>query len=100
MPLPETERPLFAASLVASFALHAAVLSVAPLVRDDHPLEPPRVLSVLLSAVAPQEEEKDLRAEPPPPRPKPPPRVQPRPEATRAPAPSVPRPEPEPIIAP
>lgn len=101
MPLPDTERRLFAASLGASFALHAAVLSVMPLVRDDHPFEPPRVLSVLLSVAAPQEEVKDLPAAPPPPPPKPPPRrAPPRPEIARAPALPIPRFEPAPVPAP
>jgi protein TonB len=102
-PLPDTERRLFAASLVASFALHAAFFSVVPLVRDDHPFEPPRVLSVLLSVAAPREEVKDEpppRAEPPPPRPNLRPRAQPRPEIARAPALPIPRLEPAPAPTP
>jgi len=101
MSLSDTERRLFAASLVASFALHVAVFSVVPLVRDDHPFEPPRVLSVLLSVAAPQEEVKDLPAPPPPPPPKPPPRrAPPRPEIARAPPPPIPRFEPAPVPTP
>lgn len=103
MPLPDAERPLFAASLVASFALHVGVFSVMPLVRDDHPFEPPRVLSVLLNVAAPREEVKDEpppRAEPPPPRPKPRPRALPHPEVARAPAPPLPRLEPAPAPTP
>src|SRR5499426_3822410 len=100
MSLSDTERRLFAASLVASFALHVAVFSVVPLVRDDHSFEPPRLLSVLLSVAASQEEVKDLPAPPPPPPPKPPPRrAPPRPEIARAPPPPIPRFEPAPVPA-
>jgi periplasmic protein TonB len=83
-PAPDEHR-FIAASVAASVAFHAAVLVFGPRLLHEHPLEPPRVLSVLLPVPAPAAEEVTLPAPPPPVR-RPPPRPAPQ-VAPRAPPP-------------
>ena len=78
------ERRLIAVSVAASVTLHAAALAFGPRVVHEHPLEPPRVLSVLLRAPA---EESAPPTPPPPPIPRAAARPPPRAVAPRAAAP-------------
>ena len=93
-PAPD-ERRFIAASVAASVLFHAAVLVFGPGLLHEHPLEPPRVLSVLLQPEAP------VREEPTPPAPPPSvrrPPTRPAPQVTHhAPPPPV---APPPLAAP
>jgi protein TonB len=84
LPGPRDENRFIAVGVVASVALHAAVLALAPHVAHEDPFEPPRVLSVVLVDPAPP----PVTAAAPPPAP---------PSAAKRPAVRpTPRPAPEP----
>ncbi len=91
----ERETRLFTACVAASVALHATVLALGPHLRHA-PIEPPRVLSVVLADVAPpQPRVEELPVQRPAPKPD-----APRPRVRSATAPlSLPRSEPEPTAA-
>ncbi|HTO49472.1 MAG TPA: energy transducer TonB [Burkholderiales bacterium] len=91
-PAPD-ERRFIAASVAASVAFHAAVLVFGPGLMHEHPLEPPRVLSVLLQPEAPAREEVTPPAPPPPAR-RPPPRPAPQVAPRTPPPPAAPPPLP------
>lgn len=73
--LPRHESRFIAASVAASVALHTAVLVLGPRFAHEHPLEPPRVLSVVL----PEPASPPAEAMPPPASPPPAPRMAARP---------------------
>jgi protein TonB len=93
--LPPDERRFIAAGIAASVALHAAALVLGPRVAHEHPLEPPRVLSVVL----PEPASPPAEAMPPPASPPPAPRVAARPPPRIAHAPKPPPPAAVPPVA-
>jgi protein TonB len=93
--LPRDERRFIAGAAAASVVLHAAVLALGPRFMDEHPLEPPQVLSVVLQAPSSPPEEAAPPAVPPPP----PPRPAARPPQRVAAAPVPPPPAAAPPVA-